>query len=111
MSETFKSPGGRYDGLPILEHQVGEGPARPYVARRLIPPPDDAAVIAEHAVVAGDRLDHLADRYLGDPELAWRLCDANAALSPAELTAKIGRRIKIALPDGLGGGDGGGDAR
>ena len=49
----------------------------------------------------GDRLDNIAARYLGDPELFWRLCDANVALRPTELTETIGRRILITLPEGM----------
>jgi hypothetical protein len=59
--------------------------------------------VQEHAVVAADRLDNLAARYLGDPEQFWRLCDANRALQPAELTQRIGQRLKITLPDGITG--------
>ena len=31
------------------------------------------------------------------------VCDANSALRPEELTATIGRKIAIALPDGIPG--------
>ena len=34
----------------------------------------------------GDRLDLITARTLGDPEQFWRVCDANDALDPAELT-------------------------
>ena len=34
----------------------------------------------------GDRLDNIAARYLGDPEQFWRICDANGAMRPDELT-------------------------
>ncbi len=45
----------------------------------------------------GDRLDLIAHRYLGDPELYWRICDANRALRPEELTAEPGRRLVIPI--------------
>jgi len=54
-------------------------------------------IVAEHLVVLGDRLDNIAARHLGDPEQFWRLCDANDAMQPPELTV-IGRRIKIPFP-------------
>ena len=38
------------------------------------------------AVVEGDRRDLLAARHLGDPELWWRLADANGVVDPRELT-------------------------
>ena len=50
-----------------------------------------------HLVLDGDRLDLIAHRYLGDPELFWRICDANRALRPDELTAEPGRRLAIPL--------------
>jgi len=53
-------------------------------------------------VTQSDRLDNLAARYLGDPELFWRICDANAATVPDDLTDTIGERILITLPQGLG---------
>ena len=51
----------------------------------------------------GDRLDNLAAKYFGDPELFWRLCDANGALRPDELIEIIGRRLRITLPLGVPG--------
>ena len=84
--------GSRYEGLPVLAHTDAQGRERPYVALRLIPPTPGQA----RAVVApGDRLDLLAHRHLGDPEQFWRLCDANRAFRPTELTAQAGRSLSI----------------
>ena len=41
--------------------------------------------------------------YLGDPEQFWRLCDANGAMRPDELTETVGRRLRITLPEGVPG--------
>ncbi|MGH7229842.1 MAG: LysM domain-containing protein, partial [Nitrospiraceae bacterium] len=41
--------------------------------------------------------------YVGDPEQFWRLCDANAAMRPEELTGIIGRVLRITLPEGIPG--------
>ena len=38
-----------------------------------------------------------------DPEQFWRLCDANAAMRPDELTESVGRRLRITLPEGIPG--------
>ena len=46
----------------------------------------------------GDRLDLITARTLGDPEAFWRVCDANDALDPAELTSEAGRRLRVPLP-------------
>jgi hypothetical protein len=36
--------------------------------------------------------------------LSWRLCDANGAMRPDELTETPGRRLRITLPEGIPGG-------
>jgi hypothetical protein len=95
-------PASRYAGIPTATAVVG-GQTILYVRRRFLPQPESLAVIAEHVVQQGERLDHLAARYLGDPELFWRICDANRAMRPAELTDQIGRRLVITLPEGIPG--------
>jgi len=47
-----------------------------------------------HTVVAGERIDHLAARYYGDPLKFWLICDANDALFPEDLMVP-GRVLKI----------------
>ena len=93
-------PNSRYHGLPTATLvRPGRDPL-PYITRRFIPPHETLAVMQEHAVAQGDRLDNLAARYLGDPELYWRLADANGALRPDDLLEPLGRRLLIALPGG-----------
>ena len=74
-----------------------------YLARRFLPLPETLSLLQEHVVEDRDRLDNLAARYLGDPELFWRIADANNAMRPQDLTAEeeIGRRLRITLPEGL----------
>ena len=38
-----------------------------------------------HTIVEGDRVDILAYRYLGNPELWWIICDYNEIAFPIEL--------------------------
>jgi hypothetical protein len=45
-----------------------------------------------------ERLDNITDRYLDDPTLFWRVCDANLVLQPEELERR-GRVIRITLPN------------
>src|SRR5688500_1373867 len=71
-----------------------------YLRRRVLPRFVAAPIIAEHSVEAGDRLDNVTAKYLGDPEQFWQLCDVNDAMRPDELTEEIGRRLKIAMPTG-----------
>jgi len=47
-----------------------------------------------HTVIEGERIDHLASRYYGDPLKFWLICDANDALFPEELMVP-GRVLKI----------------
>lgn len=68
-----------------------------------MPSPDRFALLQEHVVVQGDRLDNITARYLSDPEHFWRICDANNAMRPDELTETIGRRLRITLPEGIPG--------
>src|SRR5258708_6660351 len=68
-----------------------------YLQRRIIPQPDIYTPVQGYVVVEGDRLDNLAAKYLGDPLLFWMICDANGATDPDELTAQVGRTIKIPI--------------
>ena len=45
-------------------------------------PPENFAPLQIVTIGAGDRLDNLAARYIGDPQQFWRLCDANGAMQP-----------------------------
>jgi hypothetical protein len=92
----------RYAPLPTGEIEVPEpdGTTRTvrYARRRFVPQPGENTTLVEHIVEQGDRLDRVTARYLGDPTQFWRVCDANGALRPEELTEQPGRRIRIALP-------------
>lgn len=93
---------GRYDGVPIATLRVGERDIR-YLRRRELPDPRDVRPLAVHVVAAGDRLDLIAARYLGDPTAAWQIADANAALDPDALTGagSEGDRLIIPFPGGM----------
>ncbi len=74
-----------------------------YLKRRFVPQPEQLAPWQAHSVVQGDRLDNLAARYLGDPELYWRIADANRAMRPDDLLQPVGRVLTLSLPDGVPG--------
>ena len=93
----------RYHGLQTATLTTAQGRQTVYVRRRFVPPPDQFAVVSEHVVAQGERIDQIAARHLGDPEQYWRLCDANGAIRPAELTDVAGRRVRITLPAGIPG--------
>lgn len=85
----------------VLEKPDGRHVA--YLRRRFIPPAFSLALIAEHTVAQGERLDTIAAQTLGDPELFWRICDGNNAIAPDELTDVDGRKLRITLPEGIPG--------
>src|SRR5215216_2347909 len=102
LAQVFP-PGSRYHGIGTSVHTTPDGRSVAYIKRRFVPPPEHFALIQEHGVVEGDRLDNLAYRYLGDPQQYWRLCDANGALRPDALVERTGRRLRITLPEGVPG--------
>ncbi|MFG2296005.1 LysM domain-containing protein [Streptomyces sp. NPDC048603] len=91
----------RYHDLPTATLRLPDGRTVTYVRRRPMPDPDTLTTIAVHVVAHRERLDHIAARHLGDPEQAWRIADAHRVLTPAELTARPGRRLRVTLPAGL----------
>src|SRR6266536_1198198 len=92
----------RYSGIEIAKFATADGREESYVRRRFLPLANPMP-LSEHTVTQGDRLDNITARYLGDPEQFWRVCDANNAMQPEELTddAHIGRRLIIPLPQGV----------
>lgn len=69
-----------------------------YKRRRLITPGADSVTMVEHTVAEGERLDQITARYFGDPTQFHLLCDENGALHPEELTAEVGRVLRITTP-------------
>ena len=51
-----------------------------------------------HQVSDGERVDHLAVRYYGDPLKFWLICDANDAIFPDELMVP-GRVLRIPVDE------------
>lgn len=96
-------PASRYFQVALTAWSTPEGKSIVYVRRRFLPPADRFEQILEHSVAQGDRLDNITATYLGDPEQFWRVCDANNAMQPDELTAAIGGKIRITLPEGIPG--------
>jgi hypothetical protein len=101
LKTSLFPPNSRYRGIDTATLQAG-GQTIVYIRRRFLPSPDDLAPIQQHTVQQGERLDNLAAQFLGDPELFWRLCDANGAMRPEELETP-GITLTISLPEGLPG--------
>lgn len=96
-------PTSRYALTPTATWQRADGTPVTYLRRRFVPPPENFSLLQFHVVAQNERLDNITAKYLGDPEQFWRLCDANRALRPDELTETIGRALRITLPDGIPG--------
>ena len=91
----------RYRAVPFGLYLPDDGqPGVTYVLRRFIPQRRDIPAQLEHIVQAGERPDTLANRAMGDPELYWRVADANAVTDPFALTDTLGGRVAIPAPPG-----------
>ena len=91
-------PSSRYYALETVRLTLPDGRVLAYKRRRFVPAGEALALLAEVAVAEDDRLDLLTARTLGDPEQFWRICDANDALDPGDLTAVPGRLVRIPVP-------------
>jgi hypothetical protein len=103
LGTTAFPPTSRYHGIGTTTMETVDGRSIVYLRRRFVPPPGRFDLLQEHTVMQGDRLDNLAAQYLGDPEQFWRICDANNAMRPDELTETVGRKLRITLPEGIPG--------
>jgi nucleoid-associated protein YgaU len=94
-------PASRYYNVRVGRYVKRPGdPGVNYVLRRFIPQQRDISIVAQHIVQGGERPELVAAQTLGDPELYWRLADANAVTDPFELN-ELGQRIAIPTPPGL----------
>jgi len=103
LKNTLFTATSRYFGVDTLTYAAPQGMAIVYIQRRFLPSSDRFQLLQEHTVTQGERLDNIASQFLGDPTLFWRLCDANNAMRPEELTETIGRKLRITLPAGITG--------
>ena len=76
----------------------GDGSTIRYVGRRFLPQGENMTVLQTVTVVAGDRIDLVTSRTLGNPEQFWKVCDANNAMYPLDLTVQPGRELIIPMP-------------
>lgn len=86
--------GSRYEAVGESEYKAVR-----YKRIRFLPAADG---VGGQGVQQGDRPDIIAWRIAQDPEAFWRLADANNVMRPAELTARVGTRIRTPRPGGGG---------
>jgi hypothetical protein len=103
LKNTLFAPTSRYFGIDTATMVTPDGKTIIYVQRRFVPSPERFQLLQEHTVTQDERLDNIAAHYLGDPELFWRVADANGAMRPEELVETIGRKLRITLPQGISG--------
>lgn len=96
-------PTSRYHNTEMATLTLEDGRELNYLKRRFVPSPERFTLLQEHVVTQGERLDNITAQYLGDPLQFWRICDANTAMNPPELTGEIGRRLRITMPEGIPG--------
>ena len=80
----------RYYGLETYEGTDHRGRTVPVVP---VPEPPSQSELGVHLRTQGQRLDHLAHRYLKDPTAFWRICHLNGVMLPEALSEA--REIKI----------------
>ena len=89
--------GSRYEAVPTTELTTTDDRVIRYKRIRLIL---EARGTLSHEVSQEDRLDLIAYKFYNNPELFWRIADANLALRPEELVTQPGRRLMIPLEIG-----------
>lgn len=92
---------GRYARLEKATHVLPDGRVVVYARRRLLPQGARLPLLAEVVPNGNERLDQLAGRVLGDPEMFWRICDANDAMSPSDVPLDGSRSLRIPFPEAI----------
>jgi len=104
LQPSLFAPNSRYIGIPTATYVAADGTNIAYVRRHFLPQPDQLVQMQQYSVLQGDRLDVIATKFLGDPTLFWRICDANGAMRPEDLTATVGMVLRVCLPANIPGG-------
>ena len=76
----------RYYQIENATLTLDNGQVITYKKRRFLPDGQAMPLLQQVTVAASDRLDRIAGKVLGDPEQFWRICDANNAMYPLDLT-------------------------
>lgn len=79
-------PSSRYYALGNAEYVTPDGERLTYRKRRFLPQPAPHPTDRLVVVRAGERLDAIAARTLGDPLQYWRIADAGNAMNPFDLS-------------------------
>lgn len=88
----------RYAILEDAVYTAADGQHIAYKRRRFLPRAETLPLLSEFVVGIGDRLDLIANQTLNDPLQFWQICDANNTMNPIDLTSKLGRRLRVPIP-------------
>ena len=86
---------GRYAQVGKAKTTLEDGREIAYLKRRRLPQPTDSVSEIAFSTNEDERLDHIAYKYLNDPELFWKIADTNGAMNPLELTEEPGSSLKV----------------
>ena len=76
----------RYAGLPTYQTTDVRGRLVTVV---LVPPPPNQPLLGVHLHREGERLDHLAAKYLSDPAGFWRIAERNDVMTAEALSEAV----------------------
>lgn len=96
-------PNSRYATIRTTTVTLQDGRVVVCLLRRFLPETSALATMATHITSSGERLDTVAAQFLGDPELWWRVADANPATIPPDATLEPGTSLRITFPEGIPG--------
>ena len=88
----------RYYKIKEAVYTAPDGRRIIYKCRRFLPRGETLSLSGEVTVLDDDRPDLVTFRSVGAPELFWRICDANDAMNPFDLTDTPGRKLAVPGP-------------
>jgi len=88
----------RYYGIALRTRTLADGTTETFVGRRIIAAMARYRPLDRHRTIDNERIDTAAAGSFGDPELYWRICDANGEAEPADASKPAGRLLVIPLP-------------
>ncbi len=88
----------RYYGSETDTHLDEDGQKIAFLKRRFLPQGTSMPLLLQVTVKSDDRLDLISGRVYGAPEQFWRICDANNAMNPFDLTDTMGNVLRVSPP-------------
>jgi len=88
----------RYINSRSMSLTTKDGKTIKYISRRFLPQGENIPTMQLVTVMAGDRIDLISSRTLGDAEQFWKICDANNSIHPLDLTIQPNRVLLIPTP-------------